>query len=123
MCIRDRNMSAQYGNSAGSVTNLITRSGTNQFHGSGWYFGRNDFFDANNFFANQTGTPRQALRFNQFGGTFGGALIKDKLFFFLSYQDSRFTESQPPTTVTAETPEFRQAVITGLCLLYTSPSP
>ena len=87
------NMSAQYGNSAGSVTNLITKSGTNQYHGSGWYFGRNDFFDANNFFANQTGTPRQALRFNQFGGTFGGALIKDKLFFFLSYQDSRFTES------------------------------
>ena len=49
------NMSAQYGNSAGSVTNLITKSGTNQYHGSGWYFGRNDFFDANNFFANQTG--------------------------------------------------------------------
>ena len=87
------NMSAQYGNSAGSVTNLITKSGTNQYHGSGWYFGRNDYFDANNFFANQTGTPRQALRFNQFGGTFGGALIKDKLFFFLSYQDTRFTES------------------------------
>ena len=108
------NMSAQYGNSAGSVTNLITKSGTNQYHGSGWYFGRNDFFDSNYFFANQTGTPRQALRFNQFGGTFGGALIKDKLFFFLSYQDTRFTESQPPTTVTAETPEFRQAVIAGL---------
>ena len=67
------NMSAQYGNSAGSVTNLITKSGTNQYHGSGWYFGRNDFFDANYFFANQTGTPRQALRYNQFGGTFGGA--------------------------------------------------
>ena len=107
-------MSAQYGNSAGSVTNLITKSGTNQYHGSGWYFGRNDFFDANNFFANQNGTPRQALRFNQFGGTFGGALIKDKLFFFLSYQDSRFTESSPPATVTAESPEFRQAVIAGL---------
>ena len=108
------NMSAQYGNSAGSVTNLITKSGTNQYHGSGWYFGRNDFFDSNYFFANQTGTPRQALRFNQFGGTFGGALIKDKLFFFLSYQDSRFTESQPPTTVTAESAEWRQAVISGL---------
>ncbi len=108
------NMSAQYGNSAGSVTNLITKSGTNQYHGSGWYFGRNDYFDANNFFANQNGTPRQALRFNQFGGTFGGALIKDKLFFFLSYQDSRFTESSPPATVTAESPEFRQAVIAGL---------
>ena len=107
------NMSAQYGNSAGSVTNLVTKSGTNQYHGSGWWFNRNDYFDANNFFANQSGTPRQALRFNQFGGTFGGPIVKDKLFFFLSYQDSRFRESAPPTTVTTESPEFRQAVISA----------
>src|SRR6185369_15244219 len=104
------NMSAQYGNSAGSVTNLVTKSGTNDYHGSGWWFNRNDYFDANNFFANQSGTPRQALRFNQFGGTFGGPIVKDKLFFFLSYQQSRFRESAPPTTVTAESPEFRAAV-------------
>ena len=64
-------------------------------------------------FANQSGTPRQALRFNQFGGTFGGPIVKDKLFFFLSYQDSRFRESAPPTTVTTESPEFRQAVISA----------
>ena len=107
------NMSAQYGNSAGSVTNLVTKSGTNDYHGSGWWFNRNDYFDANNFFANQSGTPRQALRFNQFGGTFGGPIVKDKLFFFLSYQDSRFRESAPPTTVTTESPEFRQAVISA----------
>jgi len=104
------NMSAQYGNSAGSVTNLVTKSGTNEYHGSGWWFNRNDYFDANNFFANQAGTPRQALRFNQYGGTFGGPIKKDKLFFFISYQDSRFRESAPPTTVTAESPEFRAAV-------------
>ncbi|MBS1849527.1 MAG: TonB-dependent receptor [Acidobacteria bacterium] len=105
------NMSAQYGNSAGSMTNLVTKSGTNQLHGSGWWFNRNDYFDANNFFGNQTGTPRQALRYNQFGGTLGGAIVKDKLFFFLSYQDSRFRESAPPSTVTVESPEWRQAVI------------
>src|SRR4029453_1299823 len=79
------NMSAQYGNSAGSVTNLVTKSGTNEYHGSGWWFNRNDWFDANTFFGNQTGTPRQALRFNQWGGTFGGPIVKDNLFFFLSH--------------------------------------
>lgn len=108
------NMSAQYGNSAGSVTNLVTKSGTNAVHGSGWWFNRNDYFDANDFFANQTETPRQALRFNQFGGTLGGPIIKDKLFYFLSFQDSRFRESAPPTTVTVESPEWRQAVISTL---------
>jgi outer membrane receptor protein involved in Fe transport len=108
------NMSAQYGNSAGSMTNIITKAGTNAYHGSGWEFLRNDYFDANDFFANQNGTPRQALRFNQFGGTFGGPIIRDKMFFFLSYQDNRFRESAPPTTVTAETPEWRNAVIAAL---------
>ena len=100
------NMSAQYGNSAGSVTNLVTKSGTNSYHGSGWEFNRNDAYDANSFFLNQAGVDRQALRFNQFGGTFGGPIIKDKLFFFLSYQGDHFRESAPPSTLTAESPEF-----------------
>jgi hypothetical protein len=108
------NMSAQYGNSAGTVTNLVTKSGTNAFHGSAWEFNRNDVFDANPYFANQANTPRQALRFNQFGGTFGGPIIKDKLFFFLSYQDNHFRESAPPSTVSVESPEWRQAVIQAL---------
>jgi len=63
------NMSAQYGNSAGSITNLITKAGTNQFHGSGWEFNRNDAFDANDYFSNQAGTPRQALPIYQRTGT------------------------------------------------------
>ena len=122
------NMSAQYGNSAGSMTNLVTKSGTNGYHGGGWWFNRNDWFDANTFFGNQTETPRQALRFNQFGGTFGGPIIKDKLFFFLSYQDSRFRESSPPTVVSVESPEWRQAVIDGVpnstaALLYNNFAP
>ncbi len=108
------NMSAQYGNSAGSVTNLVTKAGTNSFHGSGWEFNRNDAYDANGFFLNHTNVGRQALRFNQFGGTFGGPIIKDKLFFFLSYQADHFRESAPPSTVTVESPEFEQAVISAL---------
>jgi hypothetical protein len=108
------NMSAQYGNSAGSITNLVTKTGTNSFHGSGWEFNRNDVFDANDFFSNKSGTPRQALRFNQFGATFGGPIVKDKLFFFLSYQGDHFRESAPPSPVTTESPEFRQAVLSTL---------
>ena len=122
------NMSSQYGNSAGAMTNLVTKSGTNSLHGTGWWFNRNDYFDANDFFANQTETPRQALRFNQFGGTLGGPIVKDKLFYYLSYQDSRFRESAPPTTVPVESPEWRQAVISTLpnsaaALLYNNFAP
>src|SRR5205085_3161213 len=80
------NNSAQYGSSAGSITNLVTKSGTNSWHGSAWDFLRHDKLDANYFFNNQAGVPKQKLRFNQFGGTFGGPVVKDKLFFFVSYQ-------------------------------------
>src|SRR3984893_11742610 len=108
------NNSAQYGSSAGSVTNLVTKSGTNAWHGSGWGFLRHDKLDANYFFLNQQGVPRQKLRFSQVGGTFGGPIIKDKLFFFVSYQQDHFLTSAPPTTTLVESPQFRQAVITAL---------
>src|SRR5713101_8281165 len=122
------NMSAQYGNSAGSVTNLVTKAGTNSYHGSAWEFNRNDVYDANSFFLNHQGVDRQALRFNQFGGTLGGPIIKDKLFFFLSYQGDHFRESAPPSTLTVESPEFEQAVIGALpnsaaALLYSNFKP
>jgi Carboxypeptidase regulatory-like domain len=108
------NNSAQYGNSGGSITNLVTKSGTNSWHGSGWGFIRHDKLDANDFFLNQQGVPKQKLRFNQWGGTFGGPIKKDKLFFFVSYQNDHFNTFAPPTTTLVESPEFRQAVITAL---------
>src|SRR5271168_3188962 len=80
------NMSAQYGNSAGGTVNLVTKSGTNAWHGSGWEYIRNDVFDANEFFLNQNDVGKPALRFNQFGLTLGGPIVKDKLFFFLALQ-------------------------------------
>src|SRR2546426_2269299 len=118
------NQSAQYGNSAGSITNLVTKSGTNNFHGSVWEFIRNDAVDANTFFNDKTnaelvaaGSPpnkKPALRFNQFGGTIGGPIIKDKLFFFGSYQGDRFTTSTIPSPTSVEGPEFRHAVANAL---------
>ncbi len=104
------NNSAQYGNSAGSISNLVTKSGTNAYHGSAWWFNRNDMFDANQFFLNQSGDPKPPLRFNQFGGTFGGPIIKNKLFFFASYQGDRFRQTSPAQPILIEGPEFRAAV-------------
>ena len=112
------NMSAQYGNSAGAINNLVTKSGANTFHGSVWEYFRNDALDANQYFLNRPGLDpntgggfKPPLRFNQFGGTIGGPIIKDKLFFFGSYQGDRFKTTGIPQTVTEESPEWRQAVI------------
>lgn len=105
------NMSAQYGNSAGSTTNLVTKSGTNSYHGSIWEYLRNDALDANEYFLNQGAVKKPALRFNQFGGTLGGPIVKDKLFFFASYQGDRFTTVGTPQTITQESPQWENAVI------------
>jgi hypothetical protein len=110
------NNSAEFGNSAGAITNLVTKSGTNFLHGSLWEFLRNNVFDANPFFVNHQPDPasrKQApLRLNQFGGTFGGPIHKDKLFFFGAYEGDRFLTSFPGE-VLVESPEFRQAVQTA----------
>jgi hypothetical protein len=112
------NTSAQYGNSAGAINNLVTKSGTNAYHGSIWEYFRNDALDANQYFLNRPGTDpitggsfKPPLRFNQFGGTMGGAIIKDKLFFFGSYQGDRFKTTGTPESTLQESPEWRQAVI------------
>ena len=108
------NNSAEFGNSAGAITNVVTKSGTNAFHGNAWEYFRNDALDANPFFANDFADPSQRqktpLHLNQFGGTFGGPILKDKLFFFAAYQGDRFIISNPGQ-VLAESSEFRQAVI------------
>jgi hypothetical protein len=110
------NNSAEFGNSAGAITSLVAKSGSNQFHGSVWEFLRNDVFDANPFFANHFPDPadrkKSPLRLNQFGATLGGPLKKDRLFFFVAYQGDRFLTSNPGQ-VLAESPEFRAAVISA----------
>ena len=82
---------AQYGRGGGANVNVETRSGTADFHGSVYYFGRNEALDANNFFANATGAPRGEFRRSQPGGTLGGPmpLSKKRTFFFVSYQATR----------------------------------
>ena len=87
--VQQTNFSAEYGFSGGSVVNMITRSGTNKFHGSGYEFFRDDSLDANDWFANRNGEPIPPLRRNNFGFTFGGPIIKNKTFFFVDYDGLR----------------------------------
>src|SRR5262245_50135803 len=78
--------SAEFGRSLGGVVNLQIKSGTNQSHGSGFEFLRNDAFDANNFFNNRAGRPKPDFSQHQFGGTIGGPIVKDRTFYFFDYQ-------------------------------------
>lgn len=80
---------ASFGRDAGANVDVITKGGSNLFHGDAFEFLRNDDFNANDFFLNAAGKPRASLKQNQFGGSVGGPIIKDKLFFFGSYQGTR----------------------------------
>jgi Carboxypeptidase regulatory-like domain/TonB dependent receptor len=88
--ILTHNANAEFGNSLGSTTNIITRSGTNQIHGALWEFFRNDVFDATNFFATST----EPLKQNQFGASLGGPVRKDKTFLFGFYEGFRNRQGQ-----------------------------
>jgi hypothetical protein len=93
------NAPAEFGNYAGGIINASIKSGTNQFHGDVWEFFRNDKLNANQW-ENKFDGPgnelaREAVRWNMFGGTIGGPIIKDRLFFFADYQGQRFDH---PTT-------------------------
>lgn len=80
---------ASFGRNAGANINVVTKSGSNRFHGSLFEFLRNEALNANDFFFNRTGTPKPVVRQNQFGGTVGGPIKRDKLLFFGSYQGTR----------------------------------
>jgi len=86
---------AEYGRNGGGVISVVTKSGTNQIHGSLFEFIRNRAFDANDYFNIQQGLPRLDLKRNQFGATLGGPIVKNKAFFFLAYQGQRLVEAIP----------------------------
>jgi hypothetical protein len=86
--VQTNTFSAEYGRNSGSVVNLVTKSGSNNLHGSAYEFFRNDVLDARNFF-NDSRFSKSALRLNQFGGTLGGPILKNKTFFFLNYEGFR----------------------------------
>ena len=79
---------AGYGRNPGANVNVVTKSGTNSFHGSAFEFFRNTALNANDWFLNRSNTPRPVLNSNEYGGAIGGPIKKDKLFFFVSYQEN-----------------------------------
>src|SRR5208337_1432758 len=89
--VQQNNYSAQYGQGAGTITQIVSKSGTNQFHGSLFEFVRNSAFDARNFF----GSTVAPFRRNEFGGTFGGPIKKDKTFLFVQYAGLRQRLGEP----------------------------
>jgi TonB-dependent Receptor Plug Domain len=99
--VQSSTYSAEYGRNPGGQFSFVTRSGTNQWHGTAFEYLRNSYFDANNWFNNYFGQPEPSLRQNDFGGTLGGPLDvphlydgRDKTFFFFSYEGLRLVQPQ-----------------------------
>jgi hypothetical protein len=101
------NYPAEYGTGTGGQISFVTKSGTNDYHGSVFEYLRNDFFDARNVFA---GSQVDKLRLNQFGGSLGGPIVKDKLFFFASYEGLRQRTSTPFVETTLSASARQRAV-------------
>ncbi len=87
--------SAEMGRAGGGVINVITKSGTNDLHGTLFYFGRNEAFNANNSFFKSLNRARLPYKIHQFGGNLGGPVVKNKLFYFANYDGQRFSEPIP----------------------------
>jgi len=96
--VQSSTYSAEYGRNPGGQFAFQTKSGANQWHGSAYDYLRNGFFDATDWFNTFNNIPPAALRQNDFGGTFGGPIKKDKTFFFVSYEGLRLTAPQPVVT-------------------------
>ncbi len=110
------NANAQAGRSSGAQVSLITKSGTNDFHGAGFWFHRPTIFTSNNFFNNRAGVEREPLNQNTFGGAIGGPIIRDRAFFFYNYEGQ---------TIRTQTSVVRQVPLASLGrgeLRYVNPS-
>ena len=118
------NYSAEYGKTSGGVVNAITRSGTNDFHGSVYEFVRNSALDARNYFEDPT-LGKATFERNQFGGGVGGPIVKNKTFFFADYEGIRQTKGIPNKN-TVPSPQSRQSVtdpaIQNYLALYPTPA-
>lgn len=122
--IQTASFSAEFGQTGGGIVSLELKSGSNEFHGSVFEFLRNDVLDANNFFANDvplapgaTAAGRLPLRQNQFGGTLGGPVVRDRTFFFVDYQGTRAAQGgttiQSVPTLSERQGDFSQTLRSG----------
>ena len=116
------NAPAEFGNFMGGIVSVTIKSGTNSFHGDVWDYLRNDALNANSWSNNYNTTggawdplPKQKLRWNMFGGTLGGPILKNKLFFFVDYQGQRYSVPASPSAFTVFTTAERQGDFGALC--------
>lgn len=118
--IESNNLSPEYGGTEDGVVTMVTKSGTNQFHGSVFEYLRNTLLNANTFFGNRAGLPRPPFIQNQFGATLGGPVRRNKLFFFGSWEAVR-TALGTTTTYTVPTAAMVNAAATGDLSSITTP--
>ena len=116
--IQKTSYAPEFGGKSGAVVNVVSRSGSNSFHGSLFEYVRNDVFDAKNYFDSGT-APIPPFRQNQFGGSVGGPVVKNKTFFFLSYEGQR-TRKSLTQTFSVPTAAMRQGSFAGLPTVYDS---
>jgi hypothetical protein len=109
--ILTNNVDAEFGNYAGAQINVVTKSGTNRWHGNAFEFVRNTSLNARNYFDPPT---KGAYHENQFGGTFGGPIVRDKIFFFADYQGNRFIQAKPQIIPNAPSSEMESGDFTGI---------
>src|SRR6185369_17336096 len=112
---------AEYGRNSGAQVQVVTRSGTNQFHGNVFEYNRNTAYNANDWFNNRAGLGREVLLRNQFGASLGGPIRKNKAFFFFNWQSQRMNQSLTQTR-TVLTPEARQGIFRFMVGAANSPS-
>lgn len=110
-----QNASAEFGNYMGGIISVSIKGGTNQFHGDVFEFFRNNVLNANEWQNNLVGTPTPLLRWNEFGGTIGGPIKKDKLFFFVDYQGSRYDQPSTSSGFTTFTAAERAGNFSQIC--------
>ena len=109
------NASAEFGNFEGGIVSATIKSGTNNYHGDAWEFLRNDVLNAKSWSNNFSDLPKDKLRWNMFGGTFGGPILKNKLFFFADYQGQRFDIPSSASTLNVFTAAERGGNFGALC--------
>lgn len=110
--IQTSSFAPEFGRTPGGQVSIATRSGTNAFHGTLFEYFRNDLLDARDWFVNFNGLPKPAERLNDFGGVLGGPLLRDKSFFFFSYEGQRLRQPSSLQTVVPDSDSRQQAPAT-----------
>jgi len=109
------NAPAEFGNFEGGIVNATIKSGTNQYHGDVWEYFRNDVLNANSWSNNLTGLDKSKIRWNMYGFTIGGPILKNRLFFFADYQGQRFDIPSSQGQISVFTTAERAGDFSALC--------